>query len=44
MHKCHLGATEINFLGQTITLRVVKPQKQNVQNILDLGGIQEAGL
>ena len=34
MHKCHLGATEIDFLGSTITPQGVKPQKQNVQNFL----------
>ena len=32
MHKCLLGATEINFLGQTITDQGKKPQKQNVQH------------
>ena len=35
MHKCHFGATEINFLGRTITPQGVKPQKQNVQNVLE---------
>ena len=34
MHKCHLRATEIDFLGRTITPQGVKPQKQNVQNVL----------
>ena len=31
MHKCHFGATEIDFLGRTILSRGVKPQRQNVQ-------------
>ena len=35
MHKCHFGATEIYFFGRTITPQRVKPQKQNVQNILE---------
>ena len=30
-HKSHSGATEIDFLGRTITPQGVKPQKQNVQ-------------
>ena len=34
MHKCQFGAKEIDFLGRTITPQCVKPQKQNVQNIL----------
>ena len=34
MHKCHFGATELDFLGRTITPQGVKPQKQNVQNFL----------
>ena len=28
MHKCHFGATEIDFLGRTITPEGVKPQKR----------------
>ena len=32
MHKCHFGATEIDFLGRTITPQGVKPQRQIVQN------------
>ena len=28
MHKCHFGATEIDFLGRTITPEGVKPQKE----------------
>ena len=35
MHKCYFGATEIDFLGRTITSQGVKPQKQNVQNFLE---------
>ena len=35
MHKWHFGATEIDFLGQTITPQGVKPQKQNVHNFLE---------
>ena len=35
MHKCHFGATEIDFLGRTITPKGVKPQKHNVQNFLE---------
>ena len=35
MHKCHFGATEIDFFGRTITPQGVKPQKQNVQNVLE---------
>ena len=35
MHKCHIGATEIDFLGRTILSRGVKPQRQNVQNFLE---------
>ena len=29
MHKCHFGATAIDFLGRTITPEGVKPQKKN---------------
>ena len=35
MHKCHFGATEVDFLGRTITLQSVKPQRQIVQNFLE---------
>ena len=35
MHKSHFGATEIDFLGRTITSHGVKPQRQNVQNFLE---------
>ena len=35
MRKCHFGATEIDFLGRTITPQGVKPQRQNVQNFLE---------
>ena len=33
MNKCHLVATEIDFLGPTITPQGIKPQKQNVQKL-----------
>ena len=35
MHKCHFGATEIDFLGRTITPFAVKPQRPRVQNFLE---------
>ena len=35
MHKCHFGATEINFLGRTITPSGVKPQRPRVENFLE---------
>ena len=35
MRKCQFGATEIDFLGRTITPQGVKPQRQNVQNSLE---------
>ena len=35
MHECHFGATEIDFLGRTITPQGVKPQRHNVQNFLE---------
>ena len=35
MHKCHFGATEIDFLGPTITHAGVKPQRPRVQNLLE---------
>ena len=41
MHKCHFGATEIDFFGRTITPQGVKPQKQNVQNFLEKNQIPE---
>ena len=34
MHKCQFGATEIDFLGRTITPQGAKPQKRSVQNFL----------
>ena len=34
MHKSHFGATEINFLGPTITRGGVKPQRPLVQSFL----------
>ena len=35
MHKCHFGATEIDFHGRTITPSGVKPQRPRVQNFLE---------
>ena len=35
MHKCHFGATEIDFLGRTITPAGLKPQRPPVQNFLE---------
>ena len=35
MHKCQFGATEIDFLGRTITPEVVKPQKKAITNFLE---------
>ena len=35
MHKCHLGATEIDFLEGMISPQGVKPQRQSVQNVLE---------
>ena len=35
MHKCHFGATEIDFLGRTITPEGVKPQKESITNFLE---------
>ena len=35
MHKCHFGATEIDFLGRTITPDGVKPQKERVIQFLE---------
>ena len=35
MHKCHFGATEIDFLGGTITPEGVKPQKERITNSLE---------
>ena len=35
MHECHFGATEIDFLGRTITPAGVKPQRPRVQNFLE---------
>ena len=35
MHKCHFGATEIDFLGRTITSEGVKPQKESITNFLE---------
>ena len=35
MHKCHFGATEIDFLGRTITPEGIKPQKESITNFLE---------
>ena len=35
MHKCHFGATEIDFLGRTNTPEGVKPQKERITNSLE---------
>ena len=35
MHNWHFGATEIDFLGRTITPAGVKPQRPRVQNFLE---------
>ena len=34
-HKCHFGATEIVFLGRTITPAGAKPQIPRIQNFLE---------
>ena len=36
MHKRHFGATEIDFLGRTITPAGVKPQRPRVQNFFGI--------
>ena len=35
MHKYHFDATEIHFLGCTITSAGVKPQRPRVQNFIE---------
>ena len=35
MYKCHFGATEIDFLGRTITPESVRPQKESITNFLE---------
>ena len=35
MHKCHFGATEIDFLGRTFTPEGVEPQKERITNSLE---------
>ena len=35
MHKCHFGATEIDFLGRTITPDGVRPQRPRVHNFVE---------
>ena len=34
MHKCHVGATEIDFLGRIITPEEIKSQKGRITNLL----------
>ena len=41
MHQCHFGATEIDFLGRTITPEGVKPQKKRITNFLEKKEISE---
>ena len=41
MHKCHFGATEIDFLGRTITPEGVKPQKKTNYQLLGKNEITE---
>ena len=41
MHKCHFGATEIDFLGRTNTPDGVRPQRPRVQNFLEKNKIPE---
>ena len=41
MHKCHFGATEIDFLGRTITPEGVKPQKERITNFLEKNQIPQ---
>ena len=41
MHKCHFGATEIDFLGRTITPDGVRPQRPRVQIFLEKNKIPE---
>ena len=35
MHKCHIGATDVDFLGRMISSQGVKPQRHSVQNFLE---------
>ena len=41
MHKCHFGATEIDFLGRTITPDGVRPQRPRVRNFLEKNKIPQ---
>ena len=41
MHKCHFGATEIGFLGRTISPQGVKPLKQSVHNFFEKKQVSE---
>ena len=42
MHKCHFGATEIDFLGRTITPEGVKPRKEQITNFLEKTKLPES--
>ena len=35
LYKCHFGATEIDFLGRTITPEGAKPRKESITNFLE---------
>ena len=41
MHKCLFGATEIDFLGRTITSQGVKGQKQNFLEKKQISKVEE---
>ena len=41
MHKCHFGATEIDFLGRSITPEGVKPQKERITNLMEKNKFSE---
>ena len=42
MHKWHFGATEIDFLGRTITPEGVKPQEESITNFLEKTNFPES--
>ena len=35
IHECHFGASDIDFLGKTVTAEGVKPQKERITNFLE---------
>ena len=41
MHKCHFGASELDFLGRNISREVIGPQKERIINFLVVPKIQE---